>query len=141
MSATLDRTTANGTGLSAAMRWTAVATTAVVIIQAALAGQWLAGDVTIIALHGVLGNLAYIGALAMVVIGFLAWRRGAGAGAIGLPALLVLMMTGQLGFGYMGRKLAWAAGLHIPLGVLIVALLVWMIALASLRPANGVERA
>lgn len=135
MSATVERTPASaGTGPNAALRWTAAATGVVVIIQAVMAGQWLAGHASIIALHGVLGNLAYIGAIAMVAIGFLAWRRGGGAARLGLALLLVLMMTGQLGLGYIGRKQAWAAGMHIPLGVLIVALLVWILALAWLRP-------
>ncbi len=139
MSATMERAAGAASGLGAAMRWISVATAALVIIQAFLAGQWLAGHAAIILTHGWIGNVAYLGAIAMVLVGFLGWRRGWPASSVVLPVLLTLLMTGQLGLGYIGRKQLWAAGLHIPGGVLITALLVWIIALAWLRP--GRERA
>lgn len=125
------------TGLDGALRLISAATAALVFLQAALAGQWLAGHAQIIVTHGWIGNLAYIGALAMVVIGVVMWRRGQGAGILGLALLLALLMTAQLGLGYVGRQQAWAAGLHIPGGVLISGLLVWIMANAWLRPGGG----
>ncbi|MFM9106823.1 MAG: hypothetical protein ACKOWF_08990 [Chloroflexota bacterium] len=123
-------------GLGGALRTISAATAALVFVQAALAGQWLAGHAQIIVTHGWIGNLAYLGALALVVIGVLLWRRGHGAGMAGLTLLLALLMTAQLGLGYVGRQQAWAAGVHIPGGVLISGLLVWIMANAWLRPAG-----
>jgi hypothetical protein len=140
MSATMERAeTTAASGLGRALRWVSVVTAALVIVQAILAGQWLAGSTAVILTHGWIGNVAYLGALAMVVIGFLGWRRGWGVACAGFPVLLTVLMTAQLGLGYVGRKQAWAAGIHLTGGVIITALLVWIIALAWLRP--GRERA
>lgn len=134
MSATMGRRAA-ASGLNAAYRWLAAAVAALVILQAILAGQWLAGHAAIIATHGWIGNLSFLCALILAAIGVFGWRRGWGASAAIFPVLVVVMMVAQLGLGYVGRKQSWAAGLHLTGGVLITALLVWIIALAWLRPA------
>lgn len=139
MSSTMERQqTTIATGSAGLMRWLSVATLVLVLAQAALAGQWLAGDAALIVTHGWIGNLSYLFALAMMVIGFLGWRRGWSVQLVAFPVLGAALMTAQLGLGYIGRRQSWAAGLHLTGGVIITAVLVWIIALAWMR--TGQER-
>lgn len=124
--------------LAKPLRVVSLATMALVIVQAALAGQWwFAGQAHLIGTHGWIGNVAYLGALALVVIGFLDLRQGRGKAVLGLAVALALLMTAQLGLGYMGRSLAWAASLHIPNGVLLTGIGFAIATLAFVRPSGS----
>lgn len=124
--------------LAMPLRVVSLATMSLVIVQAAIAGQWFfAGKASWIAMHGWIGNLAYLGALALVVLGFLDLRQGRGKAMLGLAVVLAVLMTAQLGLGYMGRSLAWAASLHIPNGVLLTGIGFAIATLAFVRPAGS----
>lgn len=89
-----------------------------VLIQAAIAGQELFpyGDFS---LHGYLGNASFtLGFVAAVLAAF---GRFPGF-LLGLSGVTLLCLFAQTGLGYVGREEAFAASLHIPLGVTIFGL-------------------
>lgn len=120
-----------------AVRWIAGLTALIVLIQAMLIGQSLfLADPGKQVLHGWLGNAAFIAALLLAVLAGISVRRGdlppAGAG---LAVLIAILMVAQLGLGYVGRRGGWSAALHIPNGVLIVALLAILLTTSFLAAA------
>lgn len=97
-----------------------------VFAQPLLAGQILAGDFDIVAIHGGVANLITLLALAQVIAAILLWRPGRGpAWPIWASVGLLLAEVMQAGFGYAGLRAA-----HIPLGTAVVAstalFLVWV---------------
>jgi hypothetical protein len=98
-----------------------------VLVQAALAGQWLfqGGD---IALHGILGNTTF----ALTVVGVvLTVVRNLPGRAFAVAVALVALSFAQVGLGYVGRETAAAAAWHIPNGVAIIALASYQLALLT----------
>lgn len=94
---------------------------ALVVIQAALTGQtWFAGA-GLTGLHGGVGHAVLL--LAVVTAGLAWWARVPRAIPVTLTILLGLIVA-QVGLGYSGHRAAveTASALHIPLGVLIVAI-------------------
>lgn len=124
-----------------AARWLAGITTVLVLTQAMLIGQnLLFGDPDKQVLHGWIGNVAFLVAISLAVAAGLGARRGeAPAVAAGLGVLAVLLMVAQLGLGYVGRRGGWPAALHIPNGVLIVAVLAALVTITFL-PATEPRR-
>lgn len=86
-----------------------------VAVQALIAGRALIGawDIEI---HGILGNVSFVVAVAALVLALVA---RAGGGEIGLAAAMVVLLTTQIGLGYSGRETIEARAWHVPLGVLI----------------------
>ena len=123
------------------VRWVAGITTVLVLIQAMLIGQSLfLSDPGKQALHGWVGNVAFVAAIVLTVVAVLGARRGElPAVAIALGVLVVVLMVAQLGLGYVGRRGGWPAALHVPNGVLIVALLAALVTVSFL-PAAGPRR-
>jgi hypothetical protein len=109
---------------------------ALVLIQAAFAGRFLAGDAAGLRLHERNAELILVVALVQLVVALLAWRPGRGPGwpAGASLALLVAEVT-QMGFGYEGRL-----AVHVPLGVVIFGLAVTL-ALASWRRPRSASQA
>jgi hypothetical protein len=89
--------------------------------QAAIAGQFLAGDAAWVRVHETNAGIIHLVALAQLVLAILVWRRGPGWPALASLALLLAEEL-QMGFGY-ARMLA----LHVPLGVAIFGLTVAML--------------
>jgi hypothetical protein len=108
-----------------AVRWISALTTILVLIQAILIGQALyMGEMSLLALHGWLGSGSFILALLLVGASFLGVRNGElPRSVIVHGVIVVLLMVAQLGLGYVGRRGGLPAAIHIPNGVLIVALL------------------
>jgi hypothetical protein len=106
-----------------------------VLTQAAIAGQELFpyGDFS---LHGYLGNASFtLGFVAAVLAAF---GRVPGF-LLGLSGITLLCLFAQTGLGYVGREEAFAASLHIPLGVTIFGLVTLQTgasALLTLRPTE-----
>lgn len=100
---------------------------ALVLVQALIAGRSdrLFGSWSIVA-HGALGNVVLVVALMGLILAILA-RQGR-AVIVGTAVLLVLI-TAQIGLGYAGRRSAEAAAWHIPNGVAIFGLAVYNITL------------
>jgi hypothetical protein len=124
-----------------AARWIAGIITGLVLIQAALIGQSLfLADPGKQVLHGWIGNASFLAAVVLVVLAVLAARRGELSGVVvGLAALVALLMAAQIGLGYSGRRGGWSAALHVPNGVLIVALIASLLT-ASIAPIGGRSR-
>lgn len=103
---------------------------AIVLVQAALAGQHLFEGAGI-TLHGILGNVTF--ALAVVGVVLAVVRRSDGPAFFVAVALLALAFA-QVGLGYVGRETSQAAAWHIPTGVAIFGLACYQ--LADLRGAR-----
>lgn len=93
--------------------------TALILVQAALAGQHLF-EGSAIALHGYLGNASF--ALGIVIAVLVGLTRGAPWWLLALATALLAGLFGQTGLGYVGRDTAAAAAWHIPLGVTLFGL-------------------
>jgi hypothetical protein len=94
-----------------------------VFVQAIFAGQGLFIDTDNLDIHGMIGNLTLLLALAQAGLVFFAGfpRRDRTSFLIRSLVLLVLVVA-QLGLGYSGRDGGTAAALHIPNGVAIMGL-------------------
>jgi hypothetical protein len=89
------------------------------LVQAALAGGFITGDVDLLGLHSVNGILLVLTAAALLPAAVLLVRPGRGPWwPIVFSVLLWQLVATQVGFGF-GRQV----GLHIPLGVAITALI------------------
>ena len=94
--------------------------TALVLAQAAFAGQFLAGDGAWVRVHEANAGIIQMAAFFQLVLAILVWRPGRGPGWPALASLALLLAEElQMGFGY-ARILA----LHVPLGVAIFGLTV-----------------
>jgi hypothetical protein len=102
-----------------------------VLINAFIAGRALIGEWDIV-VHGIIGNVVFVLAVAAVVVAFLA---KAGTTTIVATVALAVLVFAQVGLGYSGRNSADAMAWHIPVGVLIMGLAMWVAARASLRRA------
>lgn len=108
-----------------------------VLVQAVLAGRLLWAGADVRGLHGQIGNLVFLLAVAQVVLALLAGLAGRERRAlIGASVVLVLLLVLQLGLGYAGRDGGEPAAWHIPLGVLIFGLTAASVSLA-LRAGRG----
>lgn len=113
-------------------RWFVTAAAVLAFAQAALAGAFLGGHYGALDLHSINADFAAVAALGMAVVGVLIWRPGRGAAWPALVSLGVLMAEAlQIHAGY-----ARSLGLHVPLGVAIVAGLL-VLALRVWRPQQG----
>lgn len=115
--------------LSAAHQASVYLLAVLILIQAMLAGRSLFGSWSI-TVHGVLGNITYTVALASVAV---VVARRAGTAAVTAALALAVLLTAQIGLGYIGRESAEAAAWHIPNGVLAFGLAVYQITLKGTR--------
>lgn len=101
-----------------------------VLIQAVLAGQIIDGDESMVRLHGMGGGFVHVLGILQVIAAILVWRPGRGS-VWPLVASVVILLAGfvQSATGGSGNVI-----LHVPLGVLIFGLLVWMTAWTWRRP-------
>ena len=109
-----------------------------VLVQAWMAGHsdalgYGSFDITI---HGIVGNVSYLLAVAALVLALVA---RASKGAVVVAAVVVVLMTIQIGLGYSGRDSADAAAWHIPNGVAIFGLAVYQVSVATAL-AKGTRR-
>ena len=93
-----------------------------ILVQAFLAGRHLFGAWGI-AVHGVIGNTAFLLAIALVAVSIVRPRDKA---ALAASAVLALLLTTQIGLGYAGRTNLNAAAWHIPNGVLSFGIAVYL---------------
>jgi hypothetical protein len=100
-----------------------------VLVQAALAGQWMfqGGDITV---HGILGNTTF--ALTVLGVVLTVVRRLPGR-VFALAVALVALTFAQVGLGYVGRETAAAASWHVPNGVAIFGLATYQLGMLSPR--------
>lgn len=90
-----------------------------VLIQAALAGGFITGDVAMLEWHNVNAALLVLNATLLVVAaGLIVWPGRGPWWPIAFTSVFWLCVAAQLGFGY-----ARLIGLHIPLGMAIMGLI------------------
>lgn len=121
------RTASPGAGVRSA-RILAHTLPTLILVQAFLAGRALFGGWSI-TVHGVIGNVTFAVVLATLA---LAWRAGLRK-ATTVAAVLAVLVTAQIGLGYSGRETAEAAAWHVPLGVTIFGLAVYLLTLVPRR--------
>jgi hypothetical protein len=105
---------------------------AVILAQAALAGQAWFVDPSLFALHGGLGHgLLLLSAL----VATFTWLVGTSRTVAVLSTLVSLGLVGQTGLGFAGHRggLAIASSLHVPLGVTLLGASVAVAVLLSVR--------
>ncbi len=126
--------------MTTAVRWLAGITMALVLLQAVLIGQGLyLGGRSLIAIHGWIGNVTFVGTIVLVGLIVIGVRRGElSRNALGLGVLIALLIVAQIGLGYSGRGGGTPAALHIPNGVLIATLLAALL-MVSLWPSPSAE--
>lgn len=119
-----DRPAATRRGLTLAHRVLVIALPLLVLVQAALAGQWL-GYGTDITLHGILGNVSFAVTVVLVIVTVMCRLSGA---AFALAVALMALSFAQVGLGYVGRETMGARAWHIPVGVAIFGLATFQLA-------------
>ena len=89
-----------------------------VLLQSALAGQFLYTSTGTRAAHRVIGEgLGLIG-VALVAAAGMAWRDDRSRGRLLATAVwMLIVLVVQTGLGFLGRDTPDAAALHVPLGV------------------------
>ena len=119
------------------VRWVAGLTAAIVLVQAVLVGQALyIGDASRLTLHGWLGSVSFVAAIALAGLTLMAVRRGGlPRSALAVAVIAAVLMVAQIGLGYSGRAGGWPAALHIPNGVLIAGLLAALLAISLATPS------
>jgi hypothetical protein len=103
-----------------------------VLAQAAFAGQFLSGNAAARLWHQGNAELIQLVALAQLVAAAVAWARGGPAWPTAASGLLLLAVGAQVALGYTHQ-----VAVHVPLGVAILGLTVWL--LAGLHPARPRE--
>lgn len=103
---------------------------ALVLVQAALAGQFVNTSPNLVSAHRYLAEAMPLIAVGLAV---LAWfnRRVVGPRLLGCSIAMVLLMVGQTGLGFAGRSSANSAAIHIPLGVALFGLAIYCATEAS----------
>ena len=97
--------------------------TALILVQAILAGRGWFVDLDLIDVHGTVGMLVWLVALVQAVLAAVVFGRATLRSPLALMAgALLVLTTVQLGLGMASDENADAAALHIPNGVLIFGL-------------------
>ena len=131
MSQTRDRTGRRAD--VAALRLVASVQPALLLLQAALAGQFLGGNQAAVGLHSANADLIQVLGLVQVVLAVVVWRRRGPAWPAAVSALLLLAIEVQFVMGFRQQ-----VGVHVPLGVAIFGVMVWLaIALRRLWLSAG----
>lgn len=112
---------AKGSGYVTAFKAVALLNALAVLVQAMTAGQLMSGGGA--GAHGMGALAVHVLGLALVVAAVLMWRPGRGAGRPALVALAVLV----LGFVQSMLGGSGAVAAHVPLGMGLFGLSVWLL--------------
>ncbi|MEV0385178.1 hypothetical protein [Nonomuraea sp. NPDC050643] len=110
-----------GSGYATAFKAVAALNTLSVLAQAVTAGQLMSGGGG--SLHGVGATAVHVLGLAQLVVAVLLWRPGRGAGWPALVSLAVLL----LGFVQSAMGGSGVVTVHVPLGMTLFGLSVWLL--------------
>jgi hypothetical protein len=124
-------------------QWCSAGLAAAVLLQAVLAGQFITSRPGLLDLHRVLAEAIPIAAIAMVA---LTWRLrelgSAGRRMLLLSVLSLVAIVIQTGLGFAGRSSPTAVAIHVPVGVALFGLLLWITCSAHSQrqaPLDSVE--
>ena len=114
-------------GRTAASRWRRGMSTSIVVlvlVQAALAGQFLYESAGLVGIHRVVAELVPLVSVVLVVVTWLQIKDGVAVPRtdLGVSVAVLVLIVVQTGLGFAGRNKPGAAAVHIPLGVLIFGL-------------------
>ncbi|MFG1708976.1 hypothetical protein ACFLIM_37855 [Nonomuraea sp. M3C6] len=118
---------AKGSGYVTAFKAVATLNTLSVLVQAVTAGQLMSGAGA--GLHGVGAGAVHVLGLVQLIVAVLMWRPGRGAGWPALVSLAVLL----LGFVQSALGGSGVVTVHVPLGMSIFGLSVWLLVWAWRR--------
>lgn len=105
-----------------------------VLVQAALAGQFLFGLGELREIHQLLAVAVFpVLSVALVVLAIVG-RKVGGTALVVLSVVLLLLSVAQTGLGFVGRQRLGAASLHIPLGVALFGLAIFGLGLVKRLP-------
>ena len=96
-------------------------TALLILVQAALAGQFTYNEPDLKNVHEIMGNVLFMLAIVQLALAWLtrdAWRYK----MVIWSALVLLLIVAQIGLGYGGRTSGDSAAIHIPVGVFLFAL-------------------
>lgn len=112
---------AKGTGYATAFKVVTVLNTLAVLAQAVTAGQLMSGGAA--SLHGTGAGVVHALGLVQLIAAVLLWRPGRGAGWPALAGLAVLL----LGFVQSAMGGSGILAVHVPLGMALFGLSVWLL--------------
>lgn len=118
---------AGKTGYATTFKVVTVLNTLAVLLQAVTAGQLMSGGDA--ALHGMGANAVHLLGLVQLVVAVLLWRPGRGAGWPAVVSAVVLL----LGFVQSMLGGTGAVAAHVPLGMGLFGLSVWLLVWAWRR--------
>ncbi len=117
----------------AALRLVASVQLALLLLQAAIAGQFLGGNDAAVGLHWANADLIQLLGLVQVVLAVVVWCRRGPAWPAAVSALLLVAIEFQFVMGFRQQ-----VSVHVPLGVAIFGAMLWLtIALGRLRRSHG----
>ncbi|GAA3562159.1 hypothetical protein GCM10022419_048550 [Nonomuraea rosea] len=116
-----------GSGYLTAFKVVAALSTLSVLVQAVTAGQLMSGGGA--SLHGTGAGAVHVLGLVQVVVAVLVWRPGRGVGWPALVSVAVLL----LGFLQSALGGSGAVAVHVPLGMTLFGLSVWLVVWAWRR--------
>jgi hypothetical protein len=120
-------------GLISAFKGFSHSATALVLVQAMLAGVFISGEeVDATDVHEMVGNLIFMVVAIQLVLAFLV--RGWSKFNLWIwVTILLVAVVAQTGLGYAGRDEAFPVAIHVPLGVLIFGLATMISTLAFME--------
>ena len=107
-----------------------------VLLQAALAGQFLYRDHGLVSAHRIVGEIGPVAAAGLVGVTRLLYRHDDDVRNFWVAsAVLFVLVIAQTGLGFIGRTNTMASAMHIPLGVALFGLATYTTLLAWRRSA------
>ncbi len=121
-----------GSGLVTGLKITAAFLALGLLVQAWLGSSgFFNREPDLIAIHEMLGNLFFLGAVVQIVLAFVATQKNLAPKALlHVSGLILLASVAQIGLGYAGRENAGAMAWHLPNGVLLMCLCTLSLVLA-----------
>lgn len=92
-----------------------------ILVQAALAGQFTYNEPDLRNVHEIMGNALFMLAIGQLALAWLsrdAWRYR----MVIWSVVVLLLIVAQIGLGYLGRDSGDWAAIHIPVGVFLFSL-------------------
>jgi hypothetical protein len=125
-----------------AIRWLSVVLAIGIVAMALVIGQGVwGGERALITGHGHLGNAIFVLAgIQFVLAVTLYQKKQISAMHMVITFVLVVLLLGQAGLGYSGRSNSSLISWHVPLGVLLMGIATFNMALAWLRPQAASPR-
>jgi hypothetical protein len=120
----------------AALRLVASVQPALLLLQAAIAGQFLGGNAAAVGLHWANADLIQLLGLVQVVLAIVVWTRRGPAWPAAVSALLLVAIEVQFVMGFRQQ-----VKVHVPLGVAIFGVMLWLaIALGRVSRSEAARR-